>query len=212
MRAIAHEIGRSEEAVTAWRRALRLPSRRPPRLWSELEDTLLRLAAERGLPATELASRLGRPVESVRARRRQLQLAGPAAARYTDQDDAILRAHAGRPAATSTHWRSNLGGPRMPFDSTRPPARASIVRRRGTVGRRPKTQPSATAMPTVSPAKRSPLPSRDEAPRRSRRGRASSGSRRTGAAGCRRMTITSALSSRSGLSTTPLDSWDGHRK
>ena len=91
LRAIAQEIGRSEEALTARRRALRLPARRPPRPWSELEDTLLRLAGERAIPATELAPRLRRPVESIRARRRQLRLARPASPRYTDRDDAILR-------------------------------------------------------------------------------------------------------------------------
>jgi hypothetical protein len=92
LRAIAQDVGRSEEAVTARRRALRLPARRPPRPWSELEDTLLRLAGEAGIPATELAPRLRRPVESVRARRRQLGLARRAAARYSNEDDAILRA------------------------------------------------------------------------------------------------------------------------
>ena len=92
VRAIAQEIGRSEEAVTARRRALRLPARRPSRPWSELEDTLLRLAGETGIPATDLAPRLRRPVESVRARRRQLRLTRPPAARYSDEDDAILRA------------------------------------------------------------------------------------------------------------------------
>jgi hypothetical protein len=92
LRAISQEIGRTEDAVTARRRLLRLRARRSPRPWSDLEDTLLRLAGDRGIPATELAPRLRRPVESIRARRRKLRLARPAAQRYTDADDATLRA------------------------------------------------------------------------------------------------------------------------
>ena len=78
--------------MAARRRALRLPVRRPSRPWSELEATFLRTATEMGMPATAVARRLRRPVESVRARRRQLGLTGPAPRRYTAEDDTVLRA------------------------------------------------------------------------------------------------------------------------
>jgi hypothetical protein len=45
-----------------------------------------------GLSATALARRLRRPVEQVRARRRQLGLARPGARRYTSAEDEVLRA------------------------------------------------------------------------------------------------------------------------
>lgn len=65
--------------------------RRKPRAWTTLEDQFLRAAATRQIPATLLAGRLGRPVEQVRARRRQLGLAARAARRYGPDDDAALR-------------------------------------------------------------------------------------------------------------------------
>jgi hypothetical protein len=78
--------------VAARRRALRFPIRRPSRPWSELEEAFLRITTEQGLSATAVARRLQRPVESVRARRRQLGLTRPAARRYSADDDTILRA------------------------------------------------------------------------------------------------------------------------
>jgi hypothetical protein len=91
--AIAHEIGRSEDAVAARRVVLGLAPRRSSRPWSALEDAMLRQATtDVGLPATAVARRLRRPVEQVRARRRRLGLARPSARRYTVAEDDLLRA------------------------------------------------------------------------------------------------------------------------
>ena len=90
---IARELERSEDAISARRRAIGLRPRRPVRGWSHLEDVLLLKAAEAGLPATALATRISRPVGQVRARRRKLGLGHRCPARpYTPAEDAMLRA------------------------------------------------------------------------------------------------------------------------
>jgi hypothetical protein len=86
---IAAALGRSPDAATARRRLLRIPPRRDGN-WSGREDALLRVAAQRGAPATWLAHRLERTPEAVRRRRRRLVGRPPAASPYTaDEDDAI---------------------------------------------------------------------------------------------------------------------------
>lgn len=100
---IAHELGRSKDAVNARRAALGLTPRRQGAEWSPLADVLLREATLAGVPATELARRLHRPVEQVRARRRKLGLHRPAARRFTRDEDAALRA-----ALTSGHSLDDL--------------------------------------------------------------------------------------------------------
>jgi len=92
LKAVARELGRSEDAINARRTALGLPPRRSPVAWSGLADALLREATLAGVPASELARRLHRPVEQVRARRRRLGLQRPAARPYTRDDDDALRA------------------------------------------------------------------------------------------------------------------------
>jgi hypothetical protein len=92
IRAIARQLGRSEDAVTERRRAIGLPARLRSRPWSPRQDQLLRAATAAGLPAAALASRLNRPAEQVRRRRRMLL--GPALTprAYTQTDDDAIRA------------------------------------------------------------------------------------------------------------------------
>lgn len=93
VRLIAQELGRSENAVVARRRALSIPSRRGSRGWSEGEDALLRLAHGSKLPIRVLAAQLHRTVPDIRTRRRQLGLpSAPAARRYSLREDELLRA------------------------------------------------------------------------------------------------------------------------
>jgi hypothetical protein len=89
---IARELGRSEDAVTARRRAIGIPGRHASRPWTMLEDELLRRATRAKLPTTEVAPRLRRPVEQVRRRRRQLGLGRAATRRYTAAERALLQA------------------------------------------------------------------------------------------------------------------------
>ena len=90
VRAIAEDVGRSEDAVVARRRLLALPARRPRREWTAPVDALLRASADAGVPARAIAERLGLPLEAVRRRRRALSGPNRAAARYRpDEDDAI---------------------------------------------------------------------------------------------------------------------------
>jgi hypothetical protein len=88
---IAHELGRSPDAVSARRRALGVARRRSSPPWSALEDALLREAAHARLPTTVVARRLRRPLEQVRVRRRRLGLARPGSRRYTPAEDAMIR-------------------------------------------------------------------------------------------------------------------------
>lgn len=88
---IAHELGRSGDAVSARRRALGVAGRRSSPPWSVVEDALLREAARARLPATVVARSLRRPVEQVRVRRRHLGLARPGSRRYTAAEDAVIR-------------------------------------------------------------------------------------------------------------------------
>jgi len=88
---IARALGRSPDALVARRALLGIPPRRVPGPWSELEDRLVRSAVEARVPATALAGRLERSVGEIRARRRQLGLAMPAARGYTPAEDIMLR-------------------------------------------------------------------------------------------------------------------------
>jgi hypothetical protein len=89
---IGRRLGRSADAVDARRRAAGLPARRPrSRRWSLAQDALLRASAEAALPATELARRLGLPLEAVRRRRRTLGPTRPRGRPYQPGEDAALR-------------------------------------------------------------------------------------------------------------------------
>jgi hypothetical protein len=92
IRTIARQVGRSEDAVSERRRTIGLPARPRSRPWSPRQDQLLRAASAAGLPAAALASRLDRPAEQVRRRRRALL--GPARTprAYTPTDDDAIRA------------------------------------------------------------------------------------------------------------------------
>ena len=72
LRAIAEQVGRSQDAVSERRRTLGIAARPRQRPWSPAEDELLRSATALGLPATAIADRLARPAEQVRRRRRAL--------------------------------------------------------------------------------------------------------------------------------------------
>jgi hypothetical protein len=87
---IAITLGRTAEAVTARRRQLELPPRRP-RPWSTREDALLRAARLSGVPATRLAVRLDRTADAVRWRQRQLIGRPSAPGRYQPAEDEAIR-------------------------------------------------------------------------------------------------------------------------
>jgi hypothetical protein len=91
IRAIAQQLGRSEDAVSERRRTLDLPARPRQRPWSAREDQLLRAASIAGLPAAALASRLDRAPEQVRRRRRALLGAAPGPRAYTPAEDDAIR-------------------------------------------------------------------------------------------------------------------------
>src|SRR5665213_2266573 len=80
---IASRLRRSEDALVARRQLLGIAPRRRPRSWSVKEDVLLAAAAVQVIPASVLASPLGRSVWEVRSRRRKLTGGKPAARRYT---------------------------------------------------------------------------------------------------------------------------------
>jgi hypothetical protein len=112
IREIATELGRSEDAVSERRRALRLPARPRQRPWSPAEDQLLRAVATAGLPAAALASRLARDAEQIRRRRRTLLGAAAAAPRaYMPADDDAIRAS----------WEGDLDLGRLAGDLGRSP-------------------------------------------------------------------------------------------
>lgn len=95
--AIAIRLGRTVDAVDARRRILRHDAARTqPRPWQPREDELLRAARAAGIPATEVAPRLGRSVESVRSRGKQLGLGHRPARLYTSEEDETLRMDWGR--------------------------------------------------------------------------------------------------------------------
>lgn len=89
---IARRLGRSADAITARRRHLAIPARRPWPPWTDREDQLLRLAVRAGVPAPLLSARLGRSPEQVRWRRRALGLTRKASPRYTAAEDAQIAA------------------------------------------------------------------------------------------------------------------------
>ena len=107
LKAVARELGRSEDAINARRTALGLAPRRSPVAWSGLADALLREATLAGVPASELARRLHRPVEQVRARRRRLglQRRRPAPTRATTTTRFARHGHRAE-ASTSWPWSS----------------------------------------------------------------------------------------------------------
>jgi hypothetical protein len=78
--------------VSERRRAIGLPARLRSRPWLPGEDELLRAASAAGLPAAALASRLDRPAEQVRRRRRALLGPAPTPRAYTQTDDDAIRA------------------------------------------------------------------------------------------------------------------------
>lgn len=92
IRAIAQQLGRSENAVSERRRTLDLPARPRQRAWSPREDQLLRAASTAGLPAAALASRLDRAPEQVRRRRRTLLGGAPGPRAFTPAEDEAIRA------------------------------------------------------------------------------------------------------------------------
>jgi hypothetical protein len=89
---IASRLRRSEDALVARRQLLGIAPGRRPRSWSAKEDALLVAAAVQVVPASILASRLGRSIWEVRSRRRKLTGGKPAARRYTPREDELLRA------------------------------------------------------------------------------------------------------------------------
>ena len=92
IRQVARELGRSEDAAVARRRALGIAPRRMPRPWSPREELLLRSALAAGIPIRILAARLERSPAELRARRRQLGLpTPPAGRRYTPLEETLLR-------------------------------------------------------------------------------------------------------------------------
>jgi hypothetical protein len=91
IRAIARQLGRSEDAVSERRRALGLPARPRSRPWTAREDELVRASAAAGVPAATLAARLGRDPEQVRRRRRVLLGSSVRPRPYTPADDDAIR-------------------------------------------------------------------------------------------------------------------------
>jgi hypothetical protein len=87
---IAIALGRSADAVTARRRQLGVPPRRP-RAWSAREDALLRAALSDGVPATRVAARIDRTPDAVRRRQRTLCGHPSAPRRYQPADDEAIR-------------------------------------------------------------------------------------------------------------------------
>lgn len=92
IRALAQQLGRSEDAVSERRRALGLPARPRSRPWTAREDELVRAAAAAAVPAAALASRLGRDAEQVRRRRRALLGSSLRPRPYTPAEDDGIRA------------------------------------------------------------------------------------------------------------------------
>ncbi len=92
IRALARQLGRSEDAVSERRRALGLPPRPRSRPWTEREDALVRASAAAGVPAAALALRLGRDPEQVRRRRRLLLGSTLTPRPYTAPEDEAIRA------------------------------------------------------------------------------------------------------------------------
>lgn len=89
LRAIAEQVGRSQDAVSERRRTLGIAPRPRQRPWSPAEDELLRAGTALGLQATAIAARLRRPAEQVR-RRRVLVGSGRAPRAFSAaEDDAI---------------------------------------------------------------------------------------------------------------------------
>ena len=87
---IAERVGRSADAVSARRRALRIAPRPRSRPWSPREDALLRAGAIAGIPAATIAVHLRRPADQVRRRRRALMGAARAPLRYSAAEDAAI--------------------------------------------------------------------------------------------------------------------------
>lgn len=92
LRAIAEQVGRSQDAVSERRRALGIVARPRQRPWSPAKDELLRSATALGLPATAIAARLARPADQVRRRRRALLGPGRAPRPFTAGEDAAIAA------------------------------------------------------------------------------------------------------------------------
>lgn len=90
LRAIAAQLGRSENAVAERRRTLNIAARPRQRPWTEREDQLLRAAGALGLPAAVIAEHLHRPADQVRRRRRALIGAGRGPRPFTVAEDAQI--------------------------------------------------------------------------------------------------------------------------
>ena len=88
VRRIAEQLGRSEDAVVARRRALSIARR--DRGWSDPQDALIRAATRRGLPASAVAAAMGIAPDRVRRRRARLVGVRTAARRYDAADDAAI--------------------------------------------------------------------------------------------------------------------------
>jgi hypothetical protein len=72
LRTIGERLARSEQAVDERRRVLGVAPRRHVRPWTRTQDALLHAAAAAAISDHAVAEQLGRPVEQVRLRRRQI--------------------------------------------------------------------------------------------------------------------------------------------
>ena len=88
---IALRLGRAADAVIARRRSLGIAPRRQARPWSAREEAPVRAGSAPGVPASLVASRLGRSVERVRSRRRTLAGPRPAQRPYLPHEDELIR-------------------------------------------------------------------------------------------------------------------------
>jgi len=88
LRAMSEQLGRSEDAIVARRRALGIARRDGG--WSAEHDALIVAASRAGLPASVVSAMLGIPADRVRRRRAKLVGARPAPSRYRAADDADI--------------------------------------------------------------------------------------------------------------------------
>lgn len=91
LREIGGRLGRSARSVDERRRTLGISPRRHVREWTEAEDALVRAAVRTGMPGSQLAQRLTRPVEQVRRRRHLIVGARPVAPPYSAAEDERVR-------------------------------------------------------------------------------------------------------------------------